>query len=397
MRYFFSLILTLLLLACNSKKGTGEFKNPDDSVDVNVAPVSKLKYDLTVSTDKNDLEKAKKIDENFKRYYSRHQFNGAVLVAEKGKIIYKNSFGFANFQNEVKVTDSTEFHLASVSKQFTAMGIMILHDEGKLKFDDPISKYLPGIPYNNVTIRHLLNHTSGIQNIVNYVPNFLMYWDSCAIASTKDLTAIFAKQNLPLRHTPGKRFSYNNTGYILLASIIEHVSGMSYRKFIEQKIFAPLGMHYSQVFDWNDQEKIKNRAIGYGPYRGGHSVDDDDIRNGMVGEKGVYSSIIDMYKWDQALYTEVLVKKKTLEEAFKYAVLTNGNKINYGFGWRKSRDDEDIVYHFGHWRGFNTCIIRFTDDKNTIIILTNTGNRHIKPMVASIYKIIYGNQDFPKL
>jgi CubicO group peptidase (beta-lactamase class C family) len=378
---FAGVCILLVASACNIKnKKEIRTANQFDSSGV------LMKYDLEKAKDTASLYKASKIKELLKTRFK--DFNGTVLVSEKGRIIYDTAIGFSDFKTKTRLSLHSSFHLASVSKQFTAMGIMMLKEEGRLNYDDPAVKFIPALPYKEITIRQLLNHTSGLPNITNYLPHFLTFWDSCEIASNEDIVYALNKYKPPLQSKPGSRFSYNNTGYILLGLIVEKASGIPFDKFITQKIFKPLQMDDSRVYSMINNCEVPNRVYGFSHYRGGHSPDENDIRNGLLGEKGVYSSVIDLYKWDQALYTDALVSQKTIKEAFDYGHVNSGRKINYGFGWRKARTHEDIVYHFGHWRGFKACIIRFTGEKNLIVILNNTGSSRLKQLTLSISNIL---------
>jgi CubicO group peptidase (beta-lactamase class C family) len=362
--------------------------------EVNVAEGQKnLNVDLKVSEQPEHVSKAREIESLIRQLNHSKQFNGSVLVADKGKVVYMGAIGEAVFSSHKTVTVNTPFHLASVSKQFTAMAIMLLKEEGKLKYDDSISRFFPDFPYGNITVRQLLQHTSGIPRITDYLPLFLSFWDTCKIARNEDLPRMLSALKPGIQFYPGRRFSYNNTGYIMLALIVEKASGMSYDKYVEKKIFKPLGMNNSFIYDIHDLNSFPHRALGYAVYRNSYVPDEDDIRNGMVGEKGVYASAVDMFKWDQALYTEKLVKAETLKEAFSRGKLENGKEIDYGFGWRMPRKESDIVYHFGHWRGFRTGIIRVMDDQYTIIILNNTGSRKIKFLATKILDILYEGKD----
>ncbi|HXA00785.1 MAG TPA: serine hydrolase domain-containing protein [Cytophagaceae bacterium] len=378
---FLGVCISWIVLACDTKdKKKIKIAGKVDS------SVVLLNYNLNKADDSISLRKALQIKELLQTKFK--DFNGAVLVSEKGRIIYDTAIGFSDFQTRTRLNLHSSFHLASVSKQFTAMGIMMLEEAGKLSYDDPAVKFIPKLPYKEITIRQLLNHTSGLPNITNYLPNFLSFWDSCEIAGNEDIVYVLNKNKPSLQFKPGTRFSYNNTGYILLGLIVEKVSGMPFDKFITERIFKPLHMDDSRVYSMINNCEVPNRVYGFSHYRGGHSPDENDIRNGLVGEKGVYSSVIDLYKWDQALYTDVLVSQKTIKEAFDHGQVNSGRKINYGFGWRKAKTHDDIVYHFGHWRGFKACIIRFTNEKNLIVILNNTGSRRLKQMALSITDIV---------
>jgi CubicO group peptidase (beta-lactamase class C family) len=384
------------MLSCGESKKDVPVKKIKATTKVD--STGKIIYDTTVSKDPVDQRKAEKINELFTKLAKNKQFNGAILVADEGKIIYADAKGYANFAAKKELSIHSSFHLASVSKQFTAMAIMMLKEKGKLNYDEDVRKYLPNLPYEGITVRHLLNHTSGVPNIMNYIPYFMKFWDSCEVARNCDIPYMFNKNKPRVSFKPGQRFSYNNTGYVLLALIVENVSKVPYNEFVEKNIFEPLDMQDSKVYTIVKEPHIRNRVYGYGQYRSYYNLDEDDVRNGLMGEKGVYSSVIDLYKWDQALYTDVLVKQETLQEAFEYGIINSGKKINYGFGWRKAKNDENIVYHFGHWRGFKTCIIRFLDEKKLIVILNNTGSRRIKSLSQELIKILYSDKkDVPKL
>ncbi|MBL4656883.1 MAG: beta-lactamase family protein, partial [Flavobacteriales bacterium] len=214
------------------------------------------------------------------------------------------------------------FSVASVSKQFTAMAIMILKEQEKLNYDDKIIKYLPKLPYENITIRHLLTHTSGL---VPYHRNFLdEHWDKTKIGDNDYLLSLLEEHNPPLVFEPGESWAYNNTGYCLLATIVERVSGLSFEAFLDKYIFAPLGMTSSRVYTKLSNTTPEDYVRGHvysilrNKYEDADGTGDNRsyYRGGMVGERGVISTTGDLLKWDRALYTEKLVAKQTLEEAF---------------------------------------------------------------------------------
>ncbi|MFN3403050.1 MAG: serine hydrolase domain-containing protein [Cytophagaceae bacterium] len=376
-------MVAFYLFSCSgSKENSPGTENPA----ISASMVSAVEQPET-TLDESALTKASKIDKLCNSLVNSKQFNGCVLISENNKIIYKNCKGYSDFKNKIELTDSSAFHLASVSKQFTAMAIMLLYEEGKLSYDDDVQKWLPELPYEGITVRHLLLHTSGVPNILNYVPYYITFWDSCEMARNHDLVEIYKNKKPRRQGKPGSRFSYNNSGYVLLALIVERISGMSFKEFVEQRIFTPLQMTHSFVIDV--EKEAANKVKCYGPYRrGGYAPDDNDVRNGFTGEKGIYCSAIDLYKWDQALTNHRLVKKETLEEAFSNGRLSNGKEIPYGFGWRKSRKNKNLIYHFGHWRGAKTCIIRFPEQNNCIIILNNTSSSRIKSLAMSIAKVL---------
>lgn len=367
------------------------------SVDTTKKQYKKFEIDLEVSQEKKDIKKAAQIDEILEKLSSRKQFNGAMLVAEDGKIIYNSVKGKGNYNKDEELSLSTAFHLASVSKQFTAMAIMMLEEKGTLSFNDTINQYFDDFPYQGITIEQLLNHTSGVPDVSEYIPQFLGFWDTCKIAVNQDVPHMLRKVKPGVKFYPGRRFSYSNTGYILLALIIEKVSGLAYHEFLEKNIFKPLNMENTFVYNISDLNSCPARANAYNVYRYTYVPFEDDIRNGLVGEKGIYSSVIDLFKWDQALYTEILVSKETLEKAFSKSKVKSGRLINYGYGWRIPRKENDIVYHFGYWKGSRAGLIRILDDKYTIIILNNTSSRRLRYIVRKTIGILYdGRKDKPK-
>ncbi|MGE5682389.1 MAG: serine hydrolase domain-containing protein [Bacillota bacterium] len=297
-------------------------------------------------------------------------FNGVVLFADEGEVIYKRAFGYANFRKKEKLSVNSVFQLASVSKQFTAFAIMMLKEQGKLSFSDSIRKFIPGFPYENITIRQLLTHNSGLPNYMYFADD---YWQNKALPMTNDdLIGMIIKNQPKEICKPGRTYLYSNTGYALLASIVEKVSGMRFQRFMREKVFLPLGMTHTFVMDYLEKPNLKNVAMGYEP---GRREEPESYQNGVVGDKGVYSTLDDMLKWDQALYQGKLVGKDALEEAFSPAY-KRPMPHNYGFGWRikNASDNEKIVYHGGWWKGYRSYIVRMLGTKRTIIVLINSAS-----------------------
>lgn len=306
--------------------------------------------------------KESQIDSLMLMLYNRGQFNGSVLVAEHGKVIYKNGFGKANIKESLDFTPGTPTYLASLTKQFTAMAIMMLAENGKLSYDDKLSKYYPEFPSyaDKITIRNLLNHTSGISDY------FGLGIVHPGLRNDEVLKGLVKVDTLDFQ--PGEKFEYSNSGYVLLGMIIEKVSGLLFNIFLKRNIFDPLKMDNTVVLDTSNPE-IKNKALGYDIF--GNDYGNDIL---TMGDGGIYSTVEDLFKWDQALYTEILVKQSTLNEAFKPALLNDGSISNYGFGWGIIEyNGKKIVTHAGELNGFNTIILRQLTDHNTILFLTNIG------------------------
>jgi CubicO group peptidase (beta-lactamase class C family) len=388
----FLFLFAIIFFSCKQSSPISE--EPETvSVDTTLNKNDRFFVDLKKSEKEAHIEKASHIEEVLNKLASHKQFNGTVLVAEKGKVIYKGAIGKADYANSTNLDINTSFHLASVSKQFTAMGIMMLEEEGKLNYYDTINQYLPDFPYTGITIENLLNHTSGVPDISEYIPQFLGVWDTCKIAENEDVLYMLSTMKPGIKFYPGRRFSYSNTGYILLAIIIEKVSGSSYKDFMNERIFKPLNMNHSFVYDYSNLNYCPPRARAYSLYKYTYVPFEDDIRNGLLGEKGIYSSVVDLFKWDQALYTEKLVSKETITKAFSRGHLANGKLINYGLGWRMPPKENDLVYHFGFWKGSRASIIRILDDQYTIIILNNTSSRKLKYISRQIISILYDERE----
>ncbi|MEJ7609971.1 MAG: serine hydrolase [Ferruginibacter sp.] len=353
---------------------------------------------LTLSAGELSGQPLQRFDSIFSGLYAKGKFNGNVLIAEKGVIVFQKSYGLADENTGEKLKDQSVFELASVSKQFTAMGIMILKESGKLFLEDSIGKYLPALQfYGNVTVRNLLHHTGGLPDYMTPVIDAVLPVKK--IARNKDIISVLAKNKIPAVFAPGKKYEYSNTGYALLASVIEKVSGMSYGKFLEKNIFKPLNMNNSLVYTRRLMpRKIKNYAYGY--------VWSDSLKkyvlpdnekgtdmviwlDGIVGDGTVNASAPDLLKWDRALYTNQLLSPAGMKELFTKGSLLNKKNIQYGMGWiiDSSKIYGQVVSHSGGWPGYMTYIGRDTDHDKTIIILQNHDG--IPYSASVIRKLLY--------
>ncbi|MFZ0820052.1 MAG: serine hydrolase [Candidatus Acidiferrales bacterium] len=297
--------------------------------------------------------------------YERGQFNGVILVADQGKIIYRKAFGKANFQTGTDFTLQTPSDIGSVTKQFTAMAIMILAERNKLNYDDSISKYIPEFsrsPHlSKVTLRHLLTHTSGIPDYGD------LAIDDSGLSQKGLIAALLEKEELFFN--PGQKYRYSNPGYSLLAIAVEKVSGKSYGDFLEQEIFKPIGMSNTFVFD-SPRKKDTRAAVGYDQF----GQVDDGASTAIPGDGGIYSTVDDLFRWDQTLYTDKLVRQSTLSAAFTPGKVEEGSST-YGFGWNVvGNGDDKYVWHTGSHAGFRAFIERRPVGRTTVIMLTNRGN-----------------------
>lgn len=319
-------------------------------------------------------------------------FSGVVLVADDGSVVYHQAFGYRNFAEKNPLANTDIFELASVSKQFTAMVIMMLKEEGKLDYDDLIEKYIPGLPYPGVTIRHLLNHTSGLPD---YQEVMDQYWDKSQVAGNDDNIAYLIKYHPAAHFSPGEKYEYSNTGYMLLATIAEKASGKDFIEFSRERIFNPLGMSKTDIRTKEEKLTLPDMAWGHlyvaekEAYIHADSFPAFNYSLWLGNRKGpgrVSSSAPDLLRWDQALYTETLIKNENLQEAFAPATLNDGTRSSYGFGWRieSGPGTGKKIFHAGDNPGYKTIIIRYIDLHKTIIILCNNAHERFSEIVEKI-------------
>ncbi len=342
--------------------------------------------------------------------YSKGQFNGNALILENGEIAYQGSFGIGNIDPVDSLSLNSIFRIGSVSKQFTAMGIMILKEQGKLSYDQDIRDFIPELPYEGVTIQHLLNHVSGLPDYMNMMrknwkPELASDDPNKLVSGNSDLIDMFVRTNPEIYFSPGEKWEYSNTGYVLLASIVSRASGMSFAEFLKQHIFDPAQMNNTSVYKYipGKDSKMPLRVYGFSTEVNG--IDrvsmDYHFLNGVSGDGGIYSTLEDLLKWDRILCSEKLVSKSTLEEAYTPTILNNGDTVNYGFGWRVGKSPASgkrAVWHSGGWVGFSSYIYRETEENNCIILLTNNSTRYFWSIVGPLENILHRQPyELPKL
>lgn len=306
-----------------------------------------------------------RVDKLFWQYDQKHP-GATVMVIKDGKVLLERSYGLANLGTGEKVTPETNFRLASVTKQFTAAAVSILAKQGKLKISDPVSKYFPELAEiaPGVTLKHLLTHTSGLPEYDRLLPDN----DKTQI-SDRDVLKLLLKQK-PLTGKPGTRYAYNNTGYALLALVIEKVSKKSFADFLQQNIFAPLGMSSTLVY--SKTAAIAHRAYGYSGELDSF-VDADQARDtAVLGDGGVYSSARDLAKWIGGLENNTILDAKQLAECTSAAVKTTTPGLSYGLGWRITDfNGEKLVFHTGTTSGFKNVVMWVPSRKLSVVVLTN--------------------------
>mgnify|MGYP003673191593 CR=1 FL=1 len=373
-----------LIVACKNKENTN---------------ATTAKYEVV------ENDKTQRLDSVYSAHFERNEFNGNILVAEKGKIIFQKSYGIANEETNEKLNIQTSFELASISKQFTAMGIVQLQKEGKLSYSDLISKYIPELKYyENVTIKNLLNHTGGLPDYMDIMEK---NWDKSKIAKNEDVIEIFAQLKPETEFEPNQKYSYSNTGYLLLGTIIERVSGKSFEEYLNEKIFTPLKMENTFVYQRRyNPKKVNNYALGYiySDSLKQNIVPDDAPEeeyviylDGIVGDGMVNSNLIDLFKWDRALYGNELVNDEDKKLIFSSYPTENKEETGYGFGWFVRNDSlyGKRVIHTGRWAGYLTIIERHIDTDKTIIQLINIENKITTSPAKYARKILY-NQPIEK-
>ncbi len=325
--------------------------------------------------------KAALMDEYLTAQSKYFKFNGNVLVAENGDIVFQKSYGYADFDTKRMLNDSSVFELASVSKQFTATGILLLMDKGKLKLTDSLRQYFPELPYSNITIYHMLTHTSGLPDYMEVV---MQNWDKSKVAFNNDVIQILAKEKLPVVFKPGDQWEYSNTAYMILASIIEKVSGQSFKDYMAAHIFQPLGMTNTRIYNTRRSLKdtIPNYAYGY-VYNDSlmrYILPDNDpnqnfviYMDGIQGDGIVNSTTGDLLKWDRAVKNHTLLAESTQKEMLKGQSLSDTiNQSYYGFGVAISKTDlGNLISHSGGWPGYTTFLARNPDSDQTYIVLSN--------------------------
>ena len=349
------IVIFFLLLSCENKK-VEKVNVPSTSTDVICMDVLPEVWTT-------------KIDTYFQDKYDRNKFNGVVLFASCGKVFFKKAYGYANIKTKDSLSLYSNFQLASVSKPLTAIAVLQLYEKGLVDLDENIRKYIPELPYEDITVRMLLTHKSGLFNYMYFSDKF---WDSWTTPmSNEESINLICEKKPDIWFYPGRRYNYSNTGFMLLASIVERVSGESFAYYMKDHVFKPAGMDSTFVYDACLTPEVREQnVIGYRP---NGRIAENSYLNGVVGDKGVYSNVLDMFKLDQALYSNTVVKQETLEEAFTPQHTRLHIDDNYGLGWRLNfaNPDAKIVYHAGWWKGFKTQFIRVLPNQATIVVLAN--------------------------
>lgn len=334
------------------------------------------------------------LNEAFERA-GQEGFSGVVLVAEDGKILFEKATGYRNFEDQTPLKSDDIFELASLSKQFTAMLIMMCKEKGLLDFDDPVDRYL-NIPYTGTTIRHLLTHTSGLPD---YQAIMDEHWDKSKVAGNLDILNYLRTYAPPILFAPGEKYEYSNTGYVLLGSIVEKATGKDFVQVSREWIFKPLEMKNTDIRSLEEKAKVKNFAAGHlkdekENYINANKFHSSDYTVWLGNRKGpgrVSSNAEDLLKWDQALYSAQLISQETMEEAFTPFRLNDETRSYYGFGWELEPKSPfgKMVSHTGSNPGYRTIIVRYIEENKTIIILNNNAHKDMIKLVEAASLSLY--------
>jgi CubicO group peptidase (beta-lactamase class C family) len=323
------------------------------------------------------------VEEYMAARVKRDHFSGSILIARDGKVLFSRGYGMANIEHDVPNTPQTKFRLGSITKQFTAMAILILQERGKLSVQDKVKKYLPEAPksWDDITIRHLLTHTSGIPNYTAFLEFLRTLPDRVTL---KELIAKF--KDKPLDFKPGEKFQYSNSGYVVLGQIIETASGQNYPAFMKEAIFDPLRMN-DTGYD-SATAILRHRAAGYTRRLGIVLTNCDYVDMSIPHAAGaLYSTALDLLKWDQALYSEKLLPQKSLKAMF------TPFKADYAYGWVIDKKFGLLRYqHGGGIMGFVTIIERYPDEKLLVVALSNLENSPIDAIGTDLAAIALGKR-----
>ena len=304
----------------------------------------------------------------YETHLKRSGFNGAILVAKNGEIVFEDYTGYANFKTKDSINPNTPFHLASVSKTFTGTEVLRLWQQGRLSLNDTLQQYFPQLPYHGITIRMLLSHRSGLPNYLYFMDKD---WDRRKKATNQDVLNFMIAHQPPIEASPNRVFHYCNTNFMLLALVVEKITHQPFPQFMKDSVFAPLGMNSTFIFSIGDTLNYVPTMVGNRPYQMDHL-------DCTYGDKNVYSTCHDLLQWDKALYEHTFVSKTALDTAFTPQSHERNSMHNYGLGWRLFNNGIDsIIYHNGKWHGSNTVFTRLVQDTATIIVLGNKFNKNI--------------------
>lgn len=353
-----------LLTACSKHK-----KTPQEVV-------AETPFDTTSILKYNLKDADKRIDAFMQNLHKHSGFNGNVLVAKKGKILYENGFGWANYLTRDSLKVNYQFELASVSKTLTSTAILMLMEQGKLKLDQNVKDFFPDFPYDGITIRLLLTHRSGMMNYVYFTDDVFRkeHRDQRKGLNNAQEMALIAQYKPAPFNKPNVRFLYNNSNFMVLGAIIEKVTGIPYAQYMKENVFKPAAMTNTAVYSKAVYDKIPVHVVGHDRNSWRYSVAQNFL-DGPVGDKGIYSTVADLYLFDRAMRAGRLLKQQTQDSAYTPRNPMVHGHFNYGYGWRIfNAPGQKVVYHTGWWHGFRHIFVRDLKNDVTIVLLGNMVN-----------------------
>lgn len=377
-------VLSICLVACHSDKGQVAASPPPR---FHEEPRKFGAIALThTDTTKPEWQAIRAKLDSFYKVQVRAGFNGSVLIGYKGQILYERYFGAANRERNIPWGPATASQLASTSKTFTGAAVLYLYEKKYLDIDAPVSQFIKGFPYEGITVRMLLNHRSGLPDYLHWYGKYRKNHNTPIY--NEELFGLMAANKPKLDFKPNTRFKYSNTNYAALARIIEVVTEKKYADFMQEYIFDPLGMKNTFVYD-PAKGLPANATVSY---KYNWAKEPVMFADGVYGDKGIYSTVEDMYRWDQSFYRQRLLSNNTMEMAYGPCSFEKPGIKNYGLGWRMLcyPDGYKVIYHNGWWHGNNTCFYRFIKDNFTVIVLGNKYNSGIYRQPAVLYKIVNG-------
>lgn len=335
--------------------------------------------------DSEIISKIDNLDSYFDAKVKYNGFSGSVLISYKGTPIFERYYGYKNYATQEKITPNSSFQIASTSKTFTSGAILLLLQQNMLSLEDTVQKFFPNFPYNGITVRMLLNHRSGLPDYTKFSED---YWkNKKTFMSNNDVLQMMIRFKPKVYNSPNTHFRYNNSNFVILALIIEKVSGMPFCDFMHQNIFIPLGMTNTWIFD-----PLSVRPSATKGYKSSKWYEDDMVpTDGVTGDKNIYSTVRDLYKWDEALLVGKFIRSEYLGLAYTPQSFEKLGSKNYGLGWRMhdEADGTRMIYHNGWWHSYTTAFNRKISDKSTVIILSNhfvSNSYHSQ----DIWDILYG-------
>ena len=348
--------------------------------------IEKIPQKVVKSTISSSVKRKlyKKLNKYFLDQERYHGFNGSVLISKRNEVIFEGNYGVADFSNKSKLDSTYSFQLASVSKQFTAAAIVLLEQQAKLDFDDTITKFYPDFFYSKATIRQCLNHTAGLPKYFWIAEH---KWDHDYAPTNQQMMEMLEDDDVNPYFSPGRKYAYSNTAYMVLAALVEKISGDTYSEFLKNNIFEPIGMNHSYAYSYS-YDKVREKQLWGYRRRGRRYIKiPGTVNDAIVGDKNVYSTTHDMFKWYKVLNTNQLINDTNRRLMYTLGKTTKGYEIPYGFGFHIDVDN-NIIYHNGKWNGFRNTFRQYPDDKVFIVVLEHTSYRGFSAFLNRIKNIV---------